>query len=46
MLEYLKAWLVLMDDRRAITSFDKGVIAGVLALAVATEAALGALSMH
>jgi hypothetical protein len=46
MIEYVKAWLALIDDRRAITSFDKGVIAGVLALAMATEMALGALSMH
>jgi hypothetical protein len=46
MIEYAKAWLALMGDRRAITSFDKGVIAGVLALAMATEMALGALSMH
>jgi hypothetical protein len=44
MIEYRKAWLALMGDRRAITSFDKGVIAGVPALA--TEMALGALSMH
>jgi hypothetical protein len=46
MIEYVKAWLALIDDRRAITSFDKGVIAGVLALAMATEMALGALPMH
>jgi hypothetical protein len=46
MFEYVKAWLVLLGDRRAITSFDKGVIAGVLALAMATEMALGVLSMH
>jgi hypothetical protein len=46
MIEYVRGWLTLMGDRRAITSFDKGVIAGVLALAMATEMALGALSMH
>lgn len=46
MTEYVKTWLALLGDRRAITSFDKGVIAGVLALAMATEMALGVLSMH
>jgi hypothetical protein len=46
MIEYVRTWLALMGDRRAITSFDKGVIAGVLALAMATEMALGVLSMH
>jgi hypothetical protein len=46
MTDYVKTWLALVGDRRAITSFDKGVIAGVLALAMATEMALGALSIR
>jgi len=46
MMRYLKTWLALVADRRAITSFDKGVIAGVVAIAMATEVALSALSMH
>jgi hypothetical protein len=46
MTKYLNALRALMRDRRAVTSFDKGVIAGVLALAAATEVALGAMSIH
>ena len=46
MMEYLKTWLALMGERRAVTSFDKGVIAGILAMAVVAEAALGALSRY
>jgi hypothetical protein len=46
MTEYLRIWFALMGDRRAVTSFDKGVIAGILALAAMTEVVLGALSMH
>jgi len=46
MMGYLKTWLALVGDRRAITSFDKGVIAGVVAIAMATEVALSALSMR
>jgi hypothetical protein len=46
MMKHLETWLALMGDRRAVTSFDKGVIAGILALAVATEAALGVLSRY
>ena len=46
MTAYLKTWLALVGDRRAVTTFDKGVIAGVVALAAATEAALNLVSMH
>ncbi len=46
MMEYVKTWLALMADRRAVTSLDYTLIAGVLAVALLTEAALGALAMH
>ncbi len=46
MMDYLKTWLALMADRRAVTSFDYTMIAGVLAVAVLTEVVLGALAMH
>jgi hypothetical protein len=46
MTEFLKIWLALMGDRRAVTSFDKGVIAAILGAAGVTEAALGVLSGH
>jgi len=46
MTAYLKTWLALLGDRRAVTAFDKGVIAGVVALAMATEAAINLLSMN
>ena len=46
MTEFLKIWLALMGDRHAVTSFDKAVIAGILAMAGVAEAALGVLSGH
>jgi pilus assembly protein Flp/PilA len=36
MIEYLKAWLELKTDRRAVTALEYGVIAGVLAVVVVT----------
>jgi pilus assembly protein Flp/PilA len=36
MIEYLKAWLTLKTDRRAVTALEYGVIAGVLAVVVVT----------
>ncbi len=36
MLEYLKTWLALKTDRRAVTALEYGVIAGVLAVVVVT----------
>jgi len=37
MLAYLRTWLALKADRRAVTTLDYGVMAGVLALAVITD---------
>ena len=34
MIEYLKTWLELKTDRRAVTALEYGVIAGVLAVVV------------
>ncbi len=34
MIEYLKAWLELKTDRRAVTALEYGVIAGVLSVVV------------
>jgi pilus assembly protein Flp/PilA len=36
MFEYLKTWLTLKTDRRAVTALEYGVIAGVLAVVVVT----------
>jgi pilus assembly protein Flp/PilA len=36
MIEYLKTWLELKFDRRAVTALEYGVIAGVLAVVVVT----------
>ena len=36
MIEYLKTWLELKTDRRAVTALEYGVIAGVLAVVVVT----------
>jgi pilus assembly protein Flp/PilA len=36
MIEYLKTWLELKVDRRAVTALEYGVIAGVLAVVVVT----------
>jgi pilus assembly protein Flp/PilA len=36
MIEYLKTWLQLKTDRRAVTALEYGVIAGVLAVVVVT----------
>jgi pilus assembly protein Flp/PilA len=36
MIEYVKTWLTLKTDRRAVTSLEYGVIAGVLAVVVVT----------
>lgn len=36
MTEYLKTWLELKLDRRAVTALEYGVIAGVLAVVVVT----------
>jgi pilus assembly protein Flp/PilA len=36
MLTYLKTWLALRADRRAVTALEYGVIAGVLAVVVVT----------
>ncbi len=36
MIEYVKTWLVLKTDRRAVTALEYGVIAGVLAVVVVT----------
>jgi Flp pilus assembly pilin Flp len=34
MIEYLKTWLELKTDRRAVTALEYALMAGVLALAV------------
>jgi len=34
MIEYLKTWLELKADRRAVTALEYGVMAGVLAVVV------------
>jgi pilus assembly protein Flp/PilA len=34
MIEYLKTWLELKTDRRAVTALEYGVITGVLAVVV------------
>ena len=34
MIEYLKTWLELKSDRRAVTALEYGLIAGVLAVVV------------
>ena len=39
MLAYLKTWLALKDDRRAVTALDYGMMTGVLAVAVVTDMA-------
>ena len=36
MIEYLKTWMALKTDRRAVTALEYGVIAGVLAVVVVT----------
>jgi pilus assembly protein Flp/PilA len=36
MLEYLKTWLELKVDRRAVTALEYGVIAGVMAVVLVT----------
>jgi pilus assembly protein Flp/PilA len=36
MIEYLKTWLELKTDDRAVTALEYGVIAGVLAVVVVT----------
>jgi pilus assembly protein Flp/PilA len=36
MIEYVKTWLELKTDRRAVTALEYGVIAGVLAVVVVT----------
>jgi pilus assembly protein Flp/PilA len=36
MLEFVKTWLSLKADRRAVTALEYGVIAGVLAVVVVT----------
>jgi pilus assembly protein Flp/PilA len=36
MIEYIKTWLQLKTDRRAVTALEYGVIAGVLAVVVVT----------
>jgi len=36
MIEYLKTWLELKTDRRAVTALEYGIIAGVLAVVVVT----------
>ncbi len=45
MLAYLQTWLALRTDRRAATTLDYGVMAGVLALAVITDVAEKVLTM-
>lgn len=35
MIAYIKSWLELKTDRRAVTALEYGVIAGVLVAAVA-----------
>jgi hypothetical protein len=44
MMAYLKTWLALKADRRAVTTLDYGVMAGVMALAVITDVAERLLS--
>jgi len=36
MMEYLKTWMALRTDHRAVTALEYGVIAGVLAVVVVT----------
>ena len=36
MIEYVRTWLALKTDRRAVTAWEYGVIAGVLAVDVVT----------
>ncbi len=36
MMTYLKTWLALRADRRAVTALEYGVIAGVIAVVVVT----------
>jgi Flp pilus assembly pilin Flp len=36
MIEYLKTWLELKTDRRAVTALEYGVIAGVVVTAFTT----------
>lgn len=36
MIEYLKTWLALKTDSRAVTALEYGVIAGILAVVVVT----------
>jgi pilus assembly protein Flp/PilA len=36
MIEYLKTWLHLKTDSRAVTALEYGVIAGILAVVVVT----------
>lgn len=36
MTEYLKTWLELKTDRRAVTALEYGVIAGVMAVVLVT----------
>ena len=47
MIEYMKTWLALKTDRRAVTALEYGVIAGILAVValrlVATTAVATAL---
>jgi Flp pilus assembly pilin Flp len=34
MLEYLKTWLELKTDRRAVTALEYGIIAGVVSVTI------------
>ena len=36
MIEYLKTWLELKTDRRAVTALEYGIIAAVLVTTIAT----------
>ena len=36
MIEYMKTWLELKTDRRAVTALEYGVIAGVMAVVLVT----------
>jgi pilus assembly protein Flp/PilA len=36
MTEYLKTWMALKTDRRAVTALEYGVIAGVMAVVLVT----------
>ena len=40
MLDYLKTWMQLRGDKRAVTMLEYGILAAVIAAAVVTAAAL------